>query len=273
MPLTISVSVRLFITAILIVLAICCLYKYICSLLVDCTYAEECIARWRKRGGNSKGPVYYESPAQDIYLTVIYHISTRLDVTRERIRFICEYLSAKLGDRKFEILCFVSPDYPACLLQAAPLRQQFPEVVPIGSSDLPLTIRGFTCAALKARGTFLVEAVYLEGELAKMPAGADSSYLSFLDPLPELPYFGDLDALVLVAAAKAAALALLRTVHVSEFGLAREIRLIADQKKLKINVEAKKMKSWNHSISYWVADKVAAGVIPWMYSWKLWSFR
>jgi hypothetical protein len=273
MTLTISLSVRLFIATILVLLAVSCLYRYVRSLLVDRTYAEECVARWRNRSSSSKSPVYYESPSSDIYLTVICHITTRLDVTRERIRFICEFLSNNLGGRQFEILCFVSPDYHAHFSQTGPLRQQFPQVVPIAANDLPLTIRSFTCAALKARGTYLIEAVQLESEFAKLPAEVDPCYLSFLDPMPEFPYFADLDALVLVAAAKEAAISLLNCVHVAEFGLAREIRIVAEHKNLKLNIEAKKMKSWNHSTSYWIADKVIASIIAWMYNWKIWSFR
>jgi hypothetical protein len=273
MSLAVALSVRFFIAAVLILLAAFCLYHYIRSLLVDRTYAEECIARWQKRASHSKTPVYYESPTSEIYLTVIYHITTRLEVTRERVRFICEFLSSKLGGRQFEILCFVSPENLTYFSQAVPLRQQFPQVAPIGANEAPMTIRSFTCAALKARGIYLVEASSLEIEVAKLPKEINHGYLSFLDPMPELLYFNDLEALVLVAAAKMAALELLTSVHVAEFGLARELKIIAGKKALVMNIEQKKMKTWNRSTSYWVANKVAAAVIPLMYGSRIWVVR
>jgi hypothetical protein len=273
MSAVLSLSVRLFVCGVLLLLLGCCLYRYVRSLLVDHTYAEECIARWQKRASSSKSPVYFDAPAPDVYLTVIYHIGARLDVTRERVRFICEYLAAKLGDRRFEILCFISPECPEYLAQAAPLRQQFPQIVPIGASEAPLTARSFTCAALKARGAYVVEEALLEAELERLPARADPAYLSFVDPRPEPPGVAGADALVLVAAAKPAALALLRAVHVEEFGLAAEMRMIAREKRLEVNVHARRLRAWNHAAAYWIAQRVAASVVPLMYAWGIWTVR
>jgi hypothetical protein len=77
----------------------------------------------------------------------------------------------------------------------------------------------------------------------------------------------------MVAAAKRAAFLLVRSIHVEEFGLAQEVRLIAEAKGLAVHVQKKRLPGYEHATAYWIVDRLAAFVVRSMYDRKLWVLR
>jgi hypothetical protein len=264
--LEIHLSVHIFAVTILIILAACFLYRYVHRLLADRTSAEENLSAFSRQKGRAR--VFFDSPSDDIFVTVIHHASPKLDVAREQLRFLVEYLSTNLAGREFEILCFA----PRQSLHSG-LRRQFPQVRLNVSAFDPSSIQNFTCAALSARGAFIIDGAHIETELPKLPAEPDAGYVSLIDPIPECPYVTGADALVLVAAAKQAAITLLRNVHVTEFGLAEEMRIVAKEKGIALRIEQRKGAEGDRAATYWIVNKVAATFVAAMYKRNIWRIR
>jgi hypothetical protein len=269
----VSLEVRLLIAAILLILVLSFLYKFIRSFLVDRSFAEDLLFRWRRHTPRGKAPLFLVEPSAGMDLTVILYAPSSLEATRERIRAICEYLATNLPDKNFELIAVTSSDDTEIIPNSLSIHAQFPSAFVLGTMEKLRSIRSFTHVALKARGTFMIDADYLESELAKLPSENDPTYLSFIDPLPEGPYFRKTGILVLVAAAKKASIALFRNLHVGEFGLAEEIRLIAQEKKLSVNVEKKGIPSADHAATYWIVNRLASLAVRFMYDRKLWVMR
>jgi hypothetical protein len=192
-----------------------------------------------------------------------------LDSEREQLRFLIEYLQANLPGRNFEVLCFAQPPISAAV---DALHKQFPQARFFATLDDFASIRHFTFATLRARGVFIVEESQIEAELPKLPPATDQNYISAINPMPDSPYVADPDALVLVAASRLAAVQLVKNLHVKEFGLAAEIRLIAQEKGLRLCIEDKKMEC-DHAASYWLINKAASSLIPLLYKRKIWTVR
>jgi hypothetical protein len=269
MTMVVSLAIRGFIAAILLILVIGFLYKFIRSFLVDRTFAQDTIMRWQRRVPRAKGPVYFENAVGGFYITLVFTASSDPDATRERLRALCEYLTAAIPDKKFEILCFIAGRYWDDHADGTPLHTQFPSVWPIHDGDGSVPIQLFTFATLRARGEFVINADYIETELPKLPSEPNEPYVSAIDPLAP----GGGDAILIVAAAKKAALALVKNVHVAEFGLATEIRLLAHEKSLTLNVERRRVPACDHATGYWIVDWLAAIAVRSMYDRKLWLCR
>jgi hypothetical protein len=262
---------HLFMLTILALLVITFVYRFIRSLFSDVTYTEKCLRKWKHHLPRSKTSLYTSTPVPGLYLSILFEPSPDPSATSERLRFIHEYLATTFPQKKFEVVLLASPD--AMIPPLSKLREQFPSISLVHAVDRPAPVHAWAVAALKARGEFIVHSAHLEAELPKLPVRPNQRYLSFVDPDPTLLYFGGLDALVLAAAAKKAALALLASVHVTEFGLAEEYRLIAGTKALEMNVEKRKNALWEHGAPYWIVNKVAAIAVRWLYAQKLWSYR
>jgi hypothetical protein len=269
----ISFTVSVFIISILILLTITFLYKFIHSIFSDRTLAEEFVQRWQRRLPHPRGRVFSSDPLPDIYLSVLFYVSSDLDITRERLRRICEYLNTNIPEKKFEILCFVPPEEIGNYSNGPSLRTQFPQVFLISDIEQPMTIRSFTCLALKARGFFLIDAEYLKEELPKLPAEPNPAYLSVIVPLSDHPCFVRSHEFIVVAAAKKAAMTVIRNLHGSEFGVGQEIELIAKEKELELNIEEKKVGAWDHALGYWIVVKLAGLMIRFMYKRKFWVLK
>jgi hypothetical protein len=262
---------RFFIAAIIALFLVTFVYRLIRSLFSDVTYAENCLRTWQHRLRRPITSLYTANHVPGFYVTILFEPSPERQSTLERLRFVQEFMANTLPRKKFEILLLASAR--AQIPPLPQLREQFPSVSFVHAVCRPAPVHTWAIAALKARGAFLVHSDSLKEEIAKLPESANAIYLSFIDPEPTLPYFGGLDALVLVAAAKKAALALLANVHVVEFGLAEEYRLIAERKGLEINVERRKSARWEHAAAYWIANKVAAIGVRWLYARNFWSCR
>jgi hypothetical protein len=266
MTLALSLSIRLFIAAVLLMLAASFIYRCFRSISTDRTYWDELVTSCR---GRPKVAIHPEAPPEGIFLSVVHHCSTGLDSAREQLHFLVEYLQANLAGQNFEILCFAQP----CLTASVGgLHRQFPQARFLAALDDLPSIRAFTFATLRARGTFIIDGSQIEAELPKLPPATDRHYISAINPMPDRPYVAEPDALVLVAASRWAAVQLVRNLHVTEFGIAAEIRFIAHEKGLRLCIEDKKMEC-DHAASYWLINNAVSALIPLLYKRTIWTLR
>jgi hypothetical protein len=224
------------------------------------------------RRRNSKIPLFSNKPVDGFYLTVISHARDQFEVTQERLQFLLEYLDNRLNGRKFEIFCIVPIDISdsTYVFQMNELRSQMPELQ-IGFQEGEGALRSFIMASLRGRGTFIIDEDYLESELPALPAEETENYLKFIDAQPKSPYFTDLESLILVSASKYAAQNLFTDLHLSTFGRTSEFRHLAEAKGLEMRIEKRTIPEHDHSLSYWVIDRIASTMVPFMYKHGLWK--
>jgi hypothetical protein len=269
-----SLSIRVFFLVFLVLLFFVFLYRYVQSIGFDRTFAQEHRARFESRSPPPKGHSFYPRPVGDYYLTVLFQASDDFAVTRERLIFLITYLHTNLPDKQFEILCCYQADVsdPAYYRSLDTLHPQYPEIrLAPGDSTGPL--RPFTIAALRGRGIFIIDERYLRTELPKLPTENIDRYLSIIDTHPKTEYFENLSALVIAAGAKAAARQLLINVHLTEFGIAKELLFIANAKGLDLHVKTQQIDGGEHSLSYWIVDRAVSWAVPHLYRCGLWTVR